>query len=105
MSPQANVIQVTVTDGRPISVSFSSLVTGQLLAGDIVRQETPIPAPDGITTVFSVANAYRSGSLQVYRDQSVLLRDIDFTENSPTSFTLTKASDSNEAIRADYIKQ
>lgn len=105
MSPQANVIQVTVTDGKPISVSFPSVVTGQLLASDIVRQETPTPAPDGITTVFSVANSYRSGSLQVYRDQSVLLRGIDFTEDSPTSFALTKAPDSDEAIRTDYIKQ
>jgi len=105
MSPQANIIRVTVTDGKPISVSFPSVVAGQLLASDIVRQETPTPAPDGITTVFNVASAYRAGSLQVYRDQAVLLRDIDFTETSPTSFTLTQAPDSDEAVRTDYIKQ
>jgi len=101
----SSIIQVTVTDGKPISVNFPSAFTGQLLVGDIVKQETPAPAPDGITTVFNVANAYRPGTLQVYRDQSVLLRDIDFMETSSTSFTLTQAPDSDEAIRADYIKQ
>ncbi len=101
----SNVIQVVVTDGKPIQVSFPSTLTGQLLSGDIVHQETPAPMPDGVVTVFTVANASRPGTLQIFRDQSVLLRGIDYEETTSTSFTLTKAPDSDEALRASYIKQ
>ena len=99
-------LQVTVKEGLPIQVCFPSItnVSG-FGASDFVFGETPTPAPDGINTVFTVANPYISGKLRVYRDQSVLVPGVDFTESSSTTFTTTTSPDSDEKITVDYIKQ
>ena len=101
----SNNIEVIIKDDLPIEVILPSAFIGQLLVGDIIIQETPTPAPNGFQAVFNVVNSYRPGTLEVFRDQSVLLRNIDYTETTPMSFTLAKAPDSNETLRVNYIKQ
>ncbi len=98
-------ISVTIEEGQPISVSFPSVNAGQLLLSDIIDQETPTPAPDGAQTVFTTLSAYRTGTLKVYRDQAKLIRGVDYTETSSTTYTMTVAPDSDENLRHDYIKQ
>lgn len=77
------------------------------LKNKFVWQETPTPATDGAETAFIVAAAYVPGSLRIYRDQYVMFKDIDYTEEAvaaPTGFTMTSAPDADEAVRVDYMK-
>ena len=99
-------LEVTVVEGLPIQVCFPSItnVVG-FMASDIVFGETPVPAPDGIRTAFSVANPYIPGKLKVYRDQSVLIPGVDYTETGSTTFATTVPPDSDEKLTVDYVKQ
>lgn len=74
--------------------------------GEIVNNEIPTPAPDGAETVFTTANAYESGSLRVFRDQSSLLGGVgkDFEETTSTTFTVDSAPDADEELWVCYIK-
>ncbi len=75
-------------------------------ASAFVKHEIPTPATDGAQKVFTVANAYESGSLEVFRDQSAMQGGAgkDFTETSSTTFTMTLAPDADEEIWVCYIK-
>lgn len=79
---------------------------GGVATDDLVKHEISTPAPDGVETVFITANAYVSGTLEVYRDQSVLLKGIaqDFTETSSTTFTVTSPPDADEVLWVCYVK-
>ena len=79
--------------------------TGSVLASAMVRHEIPTPAPNGALTVFTTANAYESGTLEVFRDQSVLLKGVDFTETTSTTFTVISAPAADEVLWVNYIKQ
>lgn len=71
----------------------------------IFSQEAPTESPDGSRVVFTTA-PYRSGYLWVYRDQSVLIRGIDYTETASASgtFTLAAAPDSDEYICTSGVR-
>lgn len=74
----------------------------------MVGFEIPTPAPDGSETEFTLAHAYESTTLRVYRDQLALRGGgVDFTETTPNSgvFTVTSAPDADEVIWCDYIKK
>ena len=73
---------------------------------NVVIHEIPTPAPDGVQTVFTVANAYSTGTLEVYRDQSTLLigGGHDYTETSTTTFTVASAPDNDEVLWVKYLK-
>lgn len=73
----------------------------------LIYHETPTPATDGVTTLFTLANAYVSGSLQVFLDGLQQIKTTDYTETSANSgtFTMGSAPDSNEVLRVSYIKQ
>ena len=74
---------------------------------DFVNFEIPTPAPDGVETVFTVANAYESGTMQVFRDQLVLQGGgVDFTETTPGAgvVTVVSAPDADEVVWCKYIK-
>jgi len=73
-------------------------------ASRFVKHETATPATDGATTVFTVANAYEAGTLEVFRDQSVMLKGVDFTETTSTTFTMIIAPDADEVLWANYVK-
>lgn len=67
--------------------------------------DTVTPATDGAQTVFTTSFNYRSNTLYVYRDQSYLIRGIDYTETTANTFTMTLPPDSDEDIRVSFIKQ
>ena len=77
-----------------------------MVASDIVQGEIPTPAPDGAQLVFTVANAYVSGTLQVFRDQLTLQKGAgkDFTETASTTFTVASAPDADEVVWVNYVK-
>lgn len=89
----------------PIYVSDGPL-KASVLSSMFVVHEVPTPAPNGARTVFTTANAYVSGSLNVYRDQSVLLKgaSYDYEETTATTFTVASAPDANEVLWCSYIK-
>ena len=70
-----------------------------------IMHETPTPATDGAQTVFTVANAYVSGLLEVYLDGLLQIKDTDYTETTSTTFTMTSAPDADESLRVNYKKQ
>jgi len=67
--------------------------------------QTVTPATDAVTVLFTVAEAYTSGTLVVYRDGAILFRGLDYTETSPSSgtFTLNTAPDADEDLRVSYV--
>jgi len=69
--------------------------------------ETPTPATDGAQTVFTCANAYVSGTLEVIRGNLVMHPTTDVSETSADAgtFTMVVAPDSDESIIVNYIKQ
>lgn len=72
-----------------------------VIAGNLIRYETPTPATDGAETNFSVANPYVAGTLKVFRDGV----DIGCTEDDPDTgaFSLASAPDADEDIWCDYL--
>lgn len=69
--------------------------------------ETPAGSLNSSNVVFTTANAYVSGTLQVWRDQLTMHPTDDFSETDANAGTLTMvvAPDSNEKIIVNYIKQ
>ena len=100
-------IEVTVKDDQAINITFPSVSSGQVLLTDLIEGVSPVESPNGSRTVFTLpsGHSYISGRLKVYRSREKLIPGVDFTETSPTTFTLTVAPDSDEPITLDYIKQ
>jgi len=75
--------------------------------GIFVSNIIPTPAPDAVTVVFTTPDAYESGSLMVFRDQSSLLggATYDFEETTDTTFTVASAPDADEVLWCSYIKK
>ena len=67
--------------------------------------QTPAETPDGSTTLFTLAEAYVTNTLTVYRDQLALQRTTDFTEtdNDAGTFTLVSAPLTGEVVWCNYI--
>lgn len=70
--------------------------------------ETPTPAPNGAVVLFTLANAYRSGSLRVYRNglhQGPVAAG-NFVQTSPAlgTFTTTFTPATGEDIYCVYAK-
>jgi len=78
---------------------------GEVVSDKIVEHEIPTPVPDGTTTVFTVANEYVPGTLRVYLDGLMQIKDVDYTETSSTTFTMTTPPDSDEKLWVGYVKQ
>ena len=70
-----------------------------------VYHETPTPATDGAQKIFTVADEYVSGILEVFMDGLLQIKDTDYTETTSTTFTMTTAPDNDENLRVNYIKQ
>jgi len=79
-------------------------VTGSGVGNVTVLNETPTPATDGVTTIFTVANAYVSGTLQPFLDGLKQL-STDFSETTSTTFTMVIAPETAETLAVNYIKQ
>ena len=70
-----------------------------------VKHETPTPATDGAQKVFTVADPYEDGLLDVYLDGLLQVKGVDYSETTPTTFTMTIAPESDEVLKSSYIKQ
>jgi len=77
----------------------------ELDTSKFIYHETPTPATDGVQKVFTVANSYVSGLLEVFMDGLLQIKDTDYTETTSTTFTMTNAPDSDEILHTNYIKQ
>jgi len=68
--------------------------------------QTPTPATNGAQKVFTLLSGdeYVSGLLEVYLDGLMQTKEVDYAETSSTTFTMTNAPDSDEALRINYIK-
>jgi len=73
-------------------------------AGFTVLAETPAPAPDGTTVLFTLDYPYLSGSILVYVD-GIPIPVAEVTETNPSAgtFTLSWAPDAGEAIIVQYV--
>jgi hypothetical protein len=69
-----------------------------------VFHETPTPATNGSQVIFTVANAYQSGLLEVFVDGLLQTKTTDYTETSNTTFTFVTAPLSTETVKVNYIK-
>lgn len=81
--------------------------TGTSISGLYKTHQVPTPAPDGAQLIFTTPDAYVSGSLNAYRDQSVMLKGAthDYQETTDTTFTMTVAPDADEVLWVSYIKK
>ena len=82
-------------------------MTGGFDVSDLVAGEIPAETPNGVITLFTLANAYIAGTLKVWRDQLTMQPTVDFTETDPDAgtFTLTSAPLTGEVVWCDYLKQ
>lgn len=71
----------------------------------IVTGESPTPTVNGVLTVFTVANPYVAGTLEVTRASLRMHPSVDFSETSETTFTMVVAPESTEPLIVDYIKK
>lgn len=62
------------------------------------------PTPDGVTTLFTVPDNYRAGTLRMYISATRLMSG-DFTEVSPNQVEIGWAPQAGENVEADYIKE
>ncbi len=88
-------IQITNPPASPSSIG-----------GLYKTHQIPTPAPDGAQVIFTTPDDYVAGSLNVYRDQSVLLKGVtqDYVESSANTFTVDSAPDADEVLWCSYIK-
>lgn len=86
-------------------VELETAIDTKVTLANIVKHETPTPATDGARKIFTVANAYVGGTLDVYVEGILDIPTTDFSETSSTTFTRIIAPDSDEKIRVSYIKQ
>jgi hypothetical protein len=68
--------------------------------------QTPTPATNGTQKLFTLPSGdeYVSGLLEVYLDGLMQAKGVDYAETSSTTFTMTDAPDSDEALRINYIR-
>lgn len=105
----APVQPVTVTPGAP-NVILVPLPGGKGDKGDTgasgdgaqVFAEVPDGDIDGVNTIFTVANPYRSGSVGVYLNG---LREDGYTESSPTTIQFDDPPSDGDTVRVDYLVQ
>lgn len=74
--------------------------TGPAGDGAQVFGESPTGAINGTNTVFTTANAYRSGSTAVYLNG---LREFFYTETGANQITLQDAPHAGDMLRVDYV--
>lgn len=60
---------------------------------------------DGSTTVFTVPEAYVSGSLRVYLNGIRQILSVTFTETTATTFTLSFTPVTGDYLSIDYVRE
>lgn len=71
---------------------------------NVPTKETATPAPDGVTTDFSVTAAYNPRSVSVWHNGIKLEPDLDdgFTELGGSTFRMKIAPLTEDTIQAEY---
>lgn len=64
-----------------------------------------VPSIDGTRKILTIASAYVSGIIEVFRDGVNLKKTTDYAETDSTTITLVSALEADEDIWANYIKQ
>jgi len=72
--------------------------------GDLVNGEIPSGALDGVNTVYTTSNPFKTSTLSVYFNGVKLMANVDYFVNIPQQFTLVSAPLSTDYIRVDYLK-
>lgn len=89
-------------------MSFSQFVEQpfptQIEVGDLVNQEIPSGAMDGVNMVYVTANPFKTSTLCVYFNGVKLMVGVDYFVNIPQQFTLVVAPQPTDFIRVDYLK-
>jgi len=70
--------------------------------GLLLKREQAIGTVDNINTNFSTSRKYISGTLEVQLNGQILIKDVDFSETSDTSFTMITPP-SNDLDYTDVI--
>ena len=89
---------------NPFTGTMDYVNGGSDIAGHMSHHETPTPATDGAETVFTTASDYVSGTLKVFLDGLVQIKDTDYSETTSTTFTMAAAPDADEVLWVEYIK-
>lgn len=76
----------------------------QVEVGDLVNGETPSGVLDGVNTVYTTANPFKTSTLSVYLNGAKLMRGLDFNLNIPQQFTLVSPPLATDYLRVDYLK-
>ena len=108
-----NVVKSSVT-GRIIrSDKTTKTVNSKIISygGDLDTSRfrwhlTPTPATDGAQTIFTIPGGeqYTSGLLEVFLDGLIQTKNVDYTETTSKTFTMTTAPSAVETLRVNYIK-
>lgn len=89
-------------------MSFSQFVEQpfptQIEVGDLVNGEIPSGAIDGVNTVYTTANPFKTSTLCVYFNGVKLIAGVDYIVNIPQQFTLVTAPAAGGFLRVDYLK-
>lgn len=98
------ILDPTVICTRLVSQSATGGIGVAL--DDFKYNQVPLETPNGVLKVFTLPNgdSYESGMLEVFIDGLSQIKPDDYSETSPTIFTLVEAPDADEVIRINYIK-
>jgi hypothetical protein len=91
--------------GDTLLVQYNVSGTGYTVGTNSnITQEVPAGSINGSNTTFTFARAYIAGSVEVFKNRTVLLRGSDFTETTPGSgiITLTTAPATGDTIWGNY---
>lgn len=102
---QSSPISVTLDDAS-VNVTLETSAIGQVLLSKYKTFQELTPAPDGVNKVFTAPSSFHTGTSVLFRDGSVLMRGIDYTESDADAgeITLTDAPFTDEDLRINYIE-
>lgn len=103
-----HTIQTITVKSSPVRRVVNTKIRGvDVDTSRFIYHETPTPSTDGSQTVFTCANGYVAGLLEVYREGLLQEKDVDYSETSASAgtFTFTTAPASDEDLRVNYIKR
>ena len=75
-----------------------------ILSNYTIVNESVTPATDGAQVVFTTSQGYVSGTLQPFLDGLGQIITADFTETTPTTFTMAIPPEADETLWVNYIK-
>ena len=100
----ANNIKCEIIEKEIIEVDFTSVdilyKTDEISIPLFIYNEIPIEVT---SVLFRISNDYRTATLEVFLN-GIKLNSTDMTEESATTFSISKAKLSTDSIECSYIK-